>query len=321
LVNFLKAILNFLKSIFFSGEVYDPLKDQKYLTPIYSVPKFGDKNSDVKILQEALNKTLKGNIKLLTVDGDFGPKTRAFLQEFQKSKGLEGTGVIPAKDGGKTFEYLGLKLVTKSQENQKTTEKYINPAYIEAKKHAGKKETDSVFNKWLSSFWGLVGLPNYKTIVGSSFAWCALFFFVMNHQVGQNVIASAGAKKIGQSGYEINWKVDGIPQGAGVWKNSSSCSSSSGNHITWADTDCSAEDLLKPKAQWPGFGGNQGDAVKTSWYCAKGDCGSKKDVICRVFWHSKDLPPKVTKSKDCKAPTSDTSEKTTSYFNIAREAA
>lgn len=177
---------------------------------------------------------------------------------------------------------------------------YKNPAYEEAKKYSGKKETDKTFGAWLSGYWKKVGLANYKTIVGSSFAWCALFFYAMNSNVGQDVIASAGAKRIGQSGYEINWKANGIPQGAGVWKNSKDCSSSAGNHITWADGDCSAEDLAKKGATWPGFGGNQGDQVKRSIYCAKGDCGLlSKDVICRVFWHDKNLPPKVTKSKNC----------------------
>lgn len=174
-----------------------------------------------------------------------------------------------------------------------------NPAYKEAKKHLGKKEYDSKFQAFLVPFWAKVGLPKYKTLVGSSFAWCALFFFAMNSQVGQNVISSAGAKKIGQSGYAIDWKTNGIPQGAGVWKNSSSCSSGSGNHITWADGDCSASDLMKPGATWAGLGGNQNNAVQRSIYCAKGDCGSKRDVICRVFWHKKELPGPIQKSVNC----------------------
>ncbi len=183
----------------------------------------------------------------------------------------------------------------------------LDPAYLEAKKHLGKTERDSKFNAWLSTYWTKVGLKNYKTIVGSSFAWCALFFFAMNSNVGQDVIASAGAKRIGQSGYEINWKTEGIPQSAGVWKNSSSCSSGTGNHITWADGDCSAADLLKPKATWAGMGGNQGDAVKRSIYCAKGDCSSSRDVICRVFVTKKSLIRKVTKSVNCSGSASNES--------------
>lgn len=232
-----------------------------------------DLKSFIGLLQKRLNEQGEN----LTVDGDPGPKTQAALEKYD------------------------IEIVAKKAERPESPPvgEFKNPAYEEAKKYDGKKESDKAFGAWLSGYWKKVGLPNYKTIVGSSFAWCALFFFAMNSDTGQNVIASAGAKKIGQSGYEINWKQNGIPQGAGVWKNSSSCSSSSGNHITWADGDCTAEDLAKPKATWAGFGGNQADSVKRSIYCAKGDCGSSKDVICRVFWHEKTLPPKVAKSKNC----------------------
>ena len=230
---------------------------------------------DLKSFVKRLQAELNGHGENLTVDGDMGPKTQAAADKYDLQ--------------------IGLNLKHPDRIETRST----NPAYDEAKKYDGKKESDSKFNAWLSTYWPKVGLKNYKTIVGSSFAWCALFFFAMNSNTGQDVIASAGAKKIGQSGYEIQWKENGIPQGAGVWKNSSSCSSGTGNHITWADGDCTAEELAKPKATWAGFGGNQADAVKRSIYCAKGDCGSSKDVICRVFWHDKNLPPKVAKSKNC----------------------
>lgn len=230
----------------------------------------------VRRLQAAMNAA--GASPRLAEDGDPGPKTQAALEGFDVEVSVKRRVVAPAPVTG---------------------DRPVNPAYKEAKKFEGKGEKDKAFVAWMSTYWKKVGLPNYKTIVGASFAWCALFFFGMNSNVGQDVIASAGAKRIGQSGFEINWKRDGIPQGAGVWKNSSNCSSASGNHITWADGDCTAEELAKPKATWPGFGGNQGDQVKRSIYCAKGDCGSSRDVICRVFWHEKTLPPPVKKSVNC----------------------
>lgn len=194
-----------------------------------------------------------------------------------------------------------LPKVNQPEPVRRDEERELDAAYLEAKKYNGKKETDSKFSAFLSAFWAKVGLKSYtkRGIAGASLAWCALFFFAMNSQVGQTVIASAGAKKIGQSGYEIDWRTNGIPQSAGVWKNSSDCSSESGNHIAWADADCSAEDLLKPKATIPLYGGNQNDQVKTSIYCVKGDCPKSKDVICRVFWTKKKLPPKITKSINC----------------------
>lgn len=234
---------------------------------------------DLKSLIKRLQTELNAQGENLSVDGDPGPKTQAALAKYDVE--------------------IDVRKKTETPPPPVQSGEFKNPAYEQAKKYDGKKETDKAFGAWLSGYWKKVGLPGYKTIIGSSFAWCALFFFAMNSDTGQDVIASAGAKKIGQSGYEINWKQNGIPQGAGVWKNSSSCSSSSGNHITWADGDCTPEELAKPKATWAGFGGNQADAVKRSIYCAKGDCGSSRDVICRVFWHEKTLPPKVTKSKNC----------------------
>jgi len=193
-------------------------------------------------------------------------------------------------------------VVTPTSEQKEETKKKPheeNPAYKEAKKYSGQKETNSWFVAFLIRWWPKVGLAKYKQLAGSSFAWCALFFFAMNSEVGQDVIASASAKRIGQSGYTIDWKKNGIPQGAGVWKNSSSCSSGSGNHITWADGDCTAQDINKKGATWAGFGGNQDNAVKRTIYCAKGDCKDVNGEICRVFWHKKPLPGPIEKSVNC----------------------
>lgn len=220
--------------------------------------------------------------------GIFGPKMEASVADFQERSNLQETGEVDQK----TYDLLKLAAEDGAV--------YVNPALEEARKYRGQKESDKGLLAKLVPYWKKVGLPGYKTLIGTSFAWCALFFFAMNSDVGQDVIASAGAKRIGQSGYEIDWRKNGIPEGAGVWKNSSSCKSASGNHITWSSGSCSATYIGKRGATWTGFGGNQGNAVKDSVYCAKGDCsGSEKSVICRVFWHKKDLPPPVVVSKNC----------------------
>lgn len=179
----------------------------------------------------------------------------------------------------------------------------LDPAYLEAKKHKNKKETDKTFSAYVSQFWAFVGLKSYVKlgIAGASLAWCAVFFYGMNKETNQQavIVPSALAREIGKSGITVDWKKDGIAQSMGVWKNSSDCNSSTGNHITWADGDCSAEDLMKPGATWAGYGGNQQDQVKTSIYCAKGDCKNSKDKICRVFVTHKRLLRKVTKSVNC----------------------
>lgn len=170
-----------------------------------------------------------------------------------------------------------------------------NPAYAEAKKYAGKKESDPAFNKWMSAFWAKAGLPGYKTIVGTSFAWCGLFVLAMNSESGLKYInGAAGAKNWAKYGQSINWKQDGIPRGAVMHLNHKGvCSGpSSGNHVTFADGDCTAADLKKSGATVPGFGGNQGNTVKRSNYVIK--------EVCEVRWPSEiPLPPPVTKSVDC----------------------
>jgi len=72
---------------------------------IYSIPQPGDVNEDVRIFQAALNAQKVVKPKLVE-DDNFGPKTRTAASQFQKSIGLEGTGI----PGPKTIEALGLIL-------------------------------------------------------------------------------------------------------------------------------------------------------------------------------------------------------------------
>jgi hypothetical protein len=172
-----------------------------------------------------------------------------------------------------------------------------NPAYNKGKEFVGKTETDPLFNKYLSSKWKLVGLPKYTTIIGTSFAWCGLFIAAMNSEVGQDWISNgAGARNWGKYGQAIEWKVNGIPRGAVMHLNhNGQCASGSSNHVTFADGDCTASDLLKPGATVPGYGGNQSNTVKTSIYSIK--------EVCEVRWPKElKLPAKITKSVDCKQP-------------------
>lgn len=169
-----------------------------------------------------------------------------------------------------------------------------NPAYKEAKKHAGEKETDSRFNRYLSAFWRIVGLPNYKTIIGASFAWCGLFVAAMNSEAGLKWIANgAGARNWAKYGVEIDWRKNGIPRGAVMHLNhAGNCSSGSGNHVTFADGDCTAAELAKPGAQVPGFGGNQSNTVKRSLFGVK--------EICAVRWPAEiEKPGPITQSVNC----------------------
>lgn len=180
------------------------------------------------------------------------------------------------------------------RKEEQTPEHPVNPAYTEAQKYRGKKETDSKFGAWLSTFWAGVGLKGYKTIIGSAFAWCGLFIYAMNTQVGQQTVKDAAAAvSFMKYGQKIDWKVNGIPKGAVVQINhNGDCGSGSGNHVTFADADCTPADLAVPGAAFPGFGGNQQNEVNTTWYSVK--------EICRVAWpHEIELPGKITKSINC----------------------
>jgi len=95
---FLKAIADFLEEIFkkqTAGVEPDFVEIKK-------MPYFGDSGSQVRYLQDALNR----NGASLVVDGDFGPKTKLALSVFQKSKKSVGTGRV----GPKTLKWLKLKL-------------------------------------------------------------------------------------------------------------------------------------------------------------------------------------------------------------------
>lgn len=173
-----------------------------------------------------------------------------------------------------------------------------NPSYTEAKKFAGKGEKDKSFVAYMSGFWRKVGL-NYKTIVTTSTAWCALFVVMSQSNVGQKYIASAAARRQGQTGIEINWRRDGIPRGAIVHINhGSNCDSKSGNHTGFADGDCAVKDILdssgkaKKGAMFPIFGGNQSDMVKRSMFPV--------EDLCEVRWPAEVAKPgPVTVSSGC----------------------
>lgn len=227
----------------------------------------------VKLLQKAMNSAGSK----LTVDGDFGPVSQGESDKYEFIVTAEKK-VIP--------------LPPKTLPNGS-----INPAYMEAKKYAGKGENDKAFVAWLSKFWPKTGL-NYKTIIGASFAWCGLFIAAMNSETGLDIVkGAAGAKNWAKSGVEIEWKVNGIPRGAVMHLNRNKCGSGSGNHVTFADGDCSAGDLKKSGAVVPGFGGNQANKVKRSLYPVK--------EVCSVRWPAEiEKPGPITQSVDCSGASS-----------------
>lgn len=166
--------------------------------------------------------------------------------------------------------------------------------FVNAKKHEGSDEANPKFNSFMSSFWRIVGLPGFKTIIGTNFAWCGLFVAAMLY--GSDFAwqkNGAGAKNWDKYAQEIVYQQDGIPQGAIVRINLNlDCSSQKGNHVAFADGDCTPEDLKKPNATINLYGGNQGNKAKVSTYSVKG--------ICSVRWPNEVAKPgRITKSIGC----------------------
>lgn len=175
----------------------------------------------------------------------------------------------------------------------------IPPWMIEAEKHRGKKETDSTFNKWLSGFWGLVGLKGFTSIIGSSRAWCGLFIAAMLYNAGLHYqLDGATSKNWDKFGVDIYWKNDGIPYGSVVRINhQGNCKEAPNNHVSFAKGSCAPADLLKKGATITLFGGNQNSMVKDTDYPVSD--------ICSVKWPADFArPPRVTKSVNCSAGSS-----------------
>lgn len=178
--------------------------------------------------------------------------------------------------------------------------KLKNPKWYDlALKYLGKNEHDKEFDKFLSSFWKIVGLKGYKTIVGSNYAWCGLFVAVMLYLAGFGY-AKNGAGAINWSrgfGQQIEFVKKGIPHGAIVRINHGfNCSTSKGNHVAFAcgnykPSDFIVDGKLKPGATITLLGGNQSDSVKFSKYDMR--------EICSVSWVSEEAPPEVTETIPC----------------------
>ena len=171
--------------------------------------------------------------------------------------------------------------------------------FKKAKEFAGKKESDSAFSKFLSAFWRIVGLGKYTSLSGSARAWCGLFVAAMLSLSGYSYIKNgAGAKNWAKYGVAIDYKKDGIPQGAILHIDHDCDCKGDSNHVGFANGDCTAEDV-KPGKTIDIFGGNQSNSVKVSTF--------KTCEICAVRWPDKDKDGKpvplpklpITKSVNC----------------------
>jgi hypothetical protein len=145
----------------------------------------------------------------------------------------------------------------------------------------------------MSKKWSLFGM-NLGTIAESWAAWCGLAMAVALAAAGFKYQKDGAlAKNWGKYGVGIEWRIDGIPQGAIIHLNhNGNCNSSGSNHVTQANGDCAAEELLRSGATFDGYGGNQGNKWKVSTYSVK--------EICEVRWpEGYPMRGKITQSKNC----------------------
>lgn len=277
------------------GKAFDKMVEPKIY--IHKTPMYGQMGDHVTALQTAL--VSKGYA--IKVDGHYGPQTKAAVIAFQKSFGSTGSGII----GQVTLQKLGLVVGEKPSEPDEPSGKRSPPWYLFALQFKGKNESDSSFNKEMSAKWPLVGLK-LGTIAQSWAAWCGLAMAVALAGVGVDYQRNGAlAKNWASYGVAIDWKKDGIPQGAIVQLNATSCSSSSGNHVSQAEGDCTPEHLAKSGATIDLYGGNQGNSWKVSTY--------KVSKLCAVRWPKdvKDYPKPGRITKDLKCTSgSDSGEST-----------
>lgn len=271
--SFLERIVDFIMAILTGGK-----KDKGTISHI---PRYGQQNGAVRQIQNAL--VAKGY--KIDADGEFGPKTQRAIASYQKGIGLNGSGRL----GPKTIKALGFVIA-----DEPDGFKPKAPWFWKLKKYSGKSEHNKEFNKEISGYWGKVGLPGFKSIVGSKRAWCGVFIVAGLVQVGMVYQKDgAGAKNWDKYGSAVNWKLNGFWQGSIIRINTKGdCSSAKNNHVTMANGDCTGKDLMKPAAVFSGYGGNQGDKAKVSTYAV--------NKICSVKWPSKTfVPSRVTLSFNC----------------------
>lgn len=178
----------------------------------------------------------------LTVDGQWGPYTLAALtKELEGNVGVPSDSKLPWRDW-----FL-----------------------------ARKGWTEFDHDAELSKGWPLVGLPQYKTVIGVSHAWCGMSLATALNANGFKIPkGAAGATNWDKYGTAIDWRIKGIPQGAVVRLKHVG----GGAHVTTADRDHAVGETILDA-----LGGNQGDSIKVSRFDVSGNLHGH-DQIMWVGW-------------------------------------
>lgn len=122
----------------------------------------------------------------------------------------------------------------------------------------------------LSKGWPLVGLPQYKSVIGTVHAWCGMVLATDLHECGYKFPkGAAGARNWDKYGTPINWKVDGIPMGAIV-----RIEHVTGAHVTTADRDHNPGELILDA-----LGGNQSNSINVTRFSVSGRAHGHDEIV------------------------------------------
>lgn len=160
----------------------------------------------------------------------------------------------------------------------------VEPVWlIVARSMLGSKETDTKFAREMIPFWKKLFNRNIGAIAGNEVAWCGLFVGRCLYEAGLPVQKKGEMAGNWRSyGVPIDWRKNGIPQGAIIHINHNhSCEiGNKGNHVTFAATNYTTHDL-EVTGYFAALGGNQGNKVCVASYSIK--------EICEVRW-PKEVP-------------------------------
>lgn len=194
-------------------------------------------NKTISTLIKSLQTELNQEGAALKVDGDFGPLTYAALIKSQDAIPITPSEGTPWRD------------------------------WFVARKGWTEYDHDAE----LSKGWPLVGLPQYKSVIGTVHAWCGMSLATALNSCGYKIPkGAAGAVNWDGYGTSVSWKKNGIPKGAVVRIKHKG----GGAHVTTADRDhAPGEDILDA------LGGNQGDSIKVSRFDVSGVARGHDEIV------------------------------------------
>jgi len=170
--------------------------------------KRGTKGAAVSQLKAKLNVLGAGLSDAAQNAGVFGPRVEQAVKQFQRSRGLLVDGIV----GPKTSAELDLAVATALENAKKSSEgkpvpapsksEYFGAPWVGANIDLlGRDEFDPLLNARYVPEWKKVGLPGYKTLVGTKHAWCAIRVSADKRKVGVDVKGlNAGARSLSTYG-------------------------------------------------------------------------------------------------------------------------